>query len=55
MCPVNAIRGKAFSEDESREMRFDAHKCEAYFNSLTAAGKLYVCGMCLYVCPYGRK
>ncbi|HOS70201.1 MAG TPA: 4Fe-4S double cluster binding domain-containing protein [Bacillota bacterium] len=55
ICPVNAIRGKAFSEDESREMRFDAHKCEAYFNSLTAAGKLYVCGMCLYACPYGRK
>ena len=55
ICPVNAIRGKAFSEDESREMRFDAHKCEAYFNSLTSAGKLYVCGMCLYACPHGRK
>jgi len=55
ICPANAIRGKTFSEDEPREVRFDAHKCEAYFNSLTSAGKLYVCGMCLYACPHGRK
>ncbi|HNU80607.1 MAG TPA: 4Fe-4S double cluster binding domain-containing protein [Bacillota bacterium] len=55
ICPVNAIRGKTFSENEPREVRFDAHKCEAYFNSLTSAGKLYVCGMCLYACPHGRK
>lgn len=55
ICPVNAIKGKTFTENESREARFDAHKCEAYFNSLTSAGKLYVCGMCLYACPHGRK
>ena len=55
ICPVNAIIGKTFSENEPREVRFDAHKCEAYFNSLTSAGKLYVCGMCLYACPHGRK
>lgn len=55
ICPVNAIKGRSFDEGEPREMRFDAHKCEEYFNSLTSAGKLYVCGMCLYVCPHGRK
>ncbi|HYF81577.1 MAG TPA: hypothetical protein VEB00_00915 [Clostridia bacterium] len=26
-----------------------------YFDSLTSAGKLDVCGMCLYACPHGRK
>lgn len=55
ICPVNAINGRGFKEDESREMRFDAHKCEEYFDSLTSSGKLYVCGMCLYACPHGRR
>lgn len=55
ICPAHAIKGKSFKEGEPREMRFDAHKCEEYFESLTSAGKLYVCGMCLYVCPHGRK
>lgn len=55
ICPVNAIKGRSFAEDETREMRFDAHKCEAYFDSLTSAGKLYVCGMCLYACPHGKR
>jgi len=54
-CPVNAIKSRTFREDESREMRFDAHKCEEYFDSLTSAGKLYVCGMCLYACPHGKR
>ncbi len=55
ICPANAIKGRGFNEAESRETRFDAHKCEEYFDSLTSAGKLYVCGMCLYACPHGRK
>ncbi len=55
ICPANAIKGRGFKEDEPREMRFDAHKCEEYFDSLTSAGKLRICGMCLYACPHGRK
>jgi epoxyqueuosine reductase QueG len=55
ICPAHAIKGRSFDEGEPREMRFDAHKCEEYFESLTSAGKLYVCGMCLYACPHGRK
>ncbi len=54
ICPANAIKGRIFDIDESREIRFDAHKCEEYFDSLTSAGKLYVCGMCLYACPHGK-
>ncbi|HWR60938.1 MAG TPA: 4Fe-4S double cluster binding domain-containing protein [Clostridia bacterium] len=55
ICPAKAIKGRGFEAEEPREMRFDAHKCEGYFDSLTSSGKLYVCGMCLYVCPHGRK
>ncbi len=55
ICPAKAIKGRGFLESEPREMRFDAHKCEEYFEALTSSGKLYVCGMCLYACPHGRK
>ena len=55
ICPANAIKGRIFTEDEPREMRYDALNCEAYLNSLISAGKPSVCGMCLYVCPHGRK
>lgn len=55
VCPVHAFTGKNFREDESREKRYDAHKCDDYFDAMEAEGKLKVCGMCLNVCPYGRK
>lgn len=55
ICPAQAIAGRNFNEDEPRSMRFDAHKCEAYFDSMKEAGQLDVCGLCLYACPHGRK
>lgn len=55
ICPAQAYTGRNFVESEPREARFDAAKCNEYLNSLEAAGKPRVCGLCLYVCPYGRK
>jgi len=55
ICPVGAFKGRNFRSDESREMRYDARKCEGYFDEMKNSGKLAVCGMCLYVCPHGRK
>lgn len=54
ICPVNAYTGRAFSADEPREARFDAGKCNAYQSALREKDGLGVCGLCLYVCPYGR-
>jgi epoxyqueuosine reductase len=54
-CPVRAFTGRNFVAAEPREARYDAHKCNAYFNSLEAQGKLTVCGMCLFACPHGRR
>ncbi|MBA1336928.1 MAG: hypothetical protein HPY66_3364 [Firmicutes bacterium] len=34
---------------------YDARKCERYFDSMKEKGELEVCGLCLYVCPFGRK
>lgn len=55
VCPVGAFTGRNFYENEPREARYDAHACERYFIDLVAAGDLPVCGLCLYICPYGKK
>ncbi len=55
ICPAGAFTGRNFREDEPRESRYYAHKCDEYFDLMEAEGKLGICGMCLYVCPYGRK
>lgn len=53
ICPVEAFTGKAFREDEPREVRYDAKKCQEYLGY--GAGEWNVCGLCVYVCPHGRK
>lgn len=55
ICPVQAFTGHEFKEEEPREIRYDARKCERYINSLGEGEKIKVCGMCLYVCSYGQK
>jgi epoxyqueuosine reductase len=56
ICPVNAFTGKPFREDEPREQRFDASKCDRYFAKMKEKDSVpAVCGLCLYVCPCGRR
>ena len=55
ICPVHAFTGRPFHEDETREARFDAALCDRYFKELEAGSGPVVCGLCLYVCPFGRK
>ncbi|OPX63212.1 MULTISPECIES: 4Fe-4S double cluster binding domain-containing protein [unclassified Methanoregula] len=56
ICPVKAFTGRMFSEDEPREARFDAAACDRYFRQLEKEmGVAGVCGLCLWVCPHGRK
>ncbi len=55
ICPTQAITGRPFRANEQREARFDARKCDRYFDSLEEKNEIAVCGLCLYVCPYGRK
>jgi epoxyqueuosine reductase len=54
-CPIHAFTGRLFAENEPREARYDAAACDRYFREMEGAGKPAVCGMCLYICPYGRK
>ena len=55
ICPMAAFTGRPFREDEPREARYDARKCEQYLKDLEEKTGYGVCGMCLYVCPHGRK
>jgi epoxyqueuosine reductase QueG len=56
ICPVQAFTGRAFRKGEPREARYDAAKCDQYFASLRAQDpETAVCGLCLYVCPYGKS
>ena len=55
ICPVQAFTGKHFRKEEPRDARYMADKCDRYFKGMEAKGKLKVCGMCLYVCPFGKK
>ena len=55
-CPVHAFTGKSFCESDPREKRYDAGKCDQYFAMMKKTDpEMAVCGMCLYVCPYGQK
>lgn len=54
-CPRGAFTGRPFVPGEPREMRYDARSCEQYFRELESQGRVPVCGMCLYICPYGKK
>jgi epoxyqueuosine reductase len=55
ICPTKAFTGEPFREEDPREVRYNAHKCEKYLSKLAKTSALGVCGMCLYVCPYGRN
>lgn len=52
ICPVSAFTGTHFHVDDPREVRYDARKCEKYLEDGEEGS---VCGLCVYVCPHGRK
>ena len=55
ICPAHAFTGRPFHDDEPREIRFDAAACDRYFQKLEAGSGPVFCGLCLFVCPHGRK
>ncbi|MCD1293937.1 epoxyqueuosine reductase [Methanocella sp. CWC-04] len=55
ICPVRAFSGRPFDEKEPREARYDASVCERYLHFLGETTGSAVCGLCLYVCPYGKE
>jgi epoxyqueuosine reductase len=55
ICPQHLFTGRPFHRNEPREARFDAAACDKYFREMEEKKSVAVCGLCLYICPYGRK
>jgi len=55
ICPPRAFTGEPFREEESRDVRFAVQECKRYFDEMKEATGVPVCGLCLYVCPFGKK
>lgn len=55
ICPVEAFTGKSFKSEDPSAVRYKAEKCDQYLQVMKQKEKAPVCGLCLYVCPYGRK
>ena len=55
ICPRHAFTGRPFHRNEPREARFDAAACDRYFREVEKSRGVAVCGLCLYICPNGKK
>jgi len=55
ICPVKAFTGAPFDPSEPREARFNAHSCDDYSKKRQERLGESLCGLCVYVCPYGRS
>jgi epoxyqueuosine reductase QueG len=55
ICPAKAFTGASFNPSEAREVRFNAPLCRSYRKKREEKlGEGFLCGLCVYVCPYGR-
>jgi epoxyqueuosine reductase QueG len=55
ICPPGAFTGVAFDPSEPRDVRFRAHQCRDYTQRRQNQLGEGLCGLCVYVCPYGRN
>jgi epoxyqueuosine reductase QueG len=55
ICPPGAFTGAAFDLSEPRDVRFRAHQCRDYTQRRAQQLGEGICGLCVYICPYGMK
>jgi len=56
ICPPKAFTGRPFDQAEHRDLRFKVQRCIDYrMNLKEKVTGARVCGMCVYICPFGRK
>ena len=54
-CPAGAFTGYKFNMQDKREVRYDAFKCDKYLSDREKSTGYRVCGICVQVCPCGKK
>jgi epoxyqueuosine reductase QueG len=52
-CPAHAFTGQAFNKPRPRNEIFAAEACYDYLNKREQT-RHKACGMCVYICPFGR-
>lgn len=55
ICPQRAFTGVPFNPSEPRDVRFRAHLCRQYMDRRKESLGEGICGLCVYICPHGRK
>lgn len=55
ICPVRAIKGEPWQEDQPLAERLDAASCHDFLMGIRKTFGKSVCGRCLAVCPYGGR
>ena len=53
-CPAGAFTGRDFEASEPREMRMKANKCNEFLMERQRNIGANICGMCVYICPWGK-
>jgi epoxyqueuosine reductase len=51
-CPAHAFTGQAFDEPKGRSEIFAAEACDCYLSKRENLDR--ACGICVYICPFGR-
>ena len=54
-CPAGAITGNNYTPGADRATVVDAQKCSEHMKTYKDIGRGAVCGICVAVCPKGRK
>jgi epoxyqueuosine reductase len=54
-CPAAAFTGRAFDPDEPLEARMDVRACSEYRSEAKEESGVEICGVCVAVCPHGRR
>ena len=55
ICPPGAFTGVKFDPEEPRDVRFRANMCRNYTRQRAELLGEGICGLCVYVCPKGKK
>jgi len=55
ICPAQAILGVNWSENQDLKERLNPEACDRYLNEMRHTLGKRICGLCLAVCPWGRK
>jgi epoxyqueuosine reductase QueG len=55
ICPAKAIQGALFKGEDPLEVRLHPGKCDEYLSKVRLSFGKRVCGLCLAVCPWGKK